>query len=143
MELSLEFFIGAFTVGLFFGGYWFWNKIKKIEDNFYRELTDYQNWCSEDLERTTVELRKHIDTTGAETKHSINDIYNELNDMRNNVQDRIRETEHSMEAEYNDLRSNIDDIRKEFDSRIVGESRNMQRMLNVKLNKSQSVSESV
>lgn len=143
MELNLEFFVGAFTVGLFFGGYWLWHQIKRIEDNLYRELTDYRKWCTDDLERTTIKLRKEIDTSGIQTKHSVEAVYEELNDIRNDVQDRIRETEFSMEAEYNDLKLHMGDIQKEFDSRIIGESRNMQRMLNAKLDKSRSVSESV
>lgn len=143
MELSVEFFVGAFTVGLFFGGYWLLNKIIKIEDNMYRELADNRRWCTEDLHEAMRKLTKDVDASNTDTRGSIDHIYDELDSIRSDMLDRIRESDHTLERNITDLRMELSNIEKEFDSRIIGESRNMQRMLNVKLNRPETVSESV
>jgi chaperonin cofactor prefoldin len=158
------FMLGAGTVGLLFGGYWLWNKMdgihKNLLDTFYtrtddldkrlyelREhstkfnirLTDLEKSTDpsdrriEDLERNVQDQFSDLDRRTEDLERNVQDQYS---DLERNIQDQYREVQLNIENAVNDISTTSDALRKEFDSRITGEVRNIQRMLQRKLEES-------
>jgi hypothetical protein len=63
-------------------------------------------------------------------------VQDQYSDLERNIQDQFREVQLNIENAVNDINTTSDSLRKEFDSRVTGEIRNIQRMLQRKLEES-------
>jgi chaperonin cofactor prefoldin len=151
------FMLGAGTVGLLFGGYWLWNRMdgihKNMLDTFYTRTDDLDKRLYELREHSTkfnirlTDLEKSTDPSDRrieDLERNVNDQFSDLernvqdqySDLERNIQDQFREVQLNIENAVNDISTTSDALRKEFDSRITGEVRNIQRMLQRKLEES-------
>jgi len=130
---SAEFFLGASTVGMVFGGYWLWNNITRHGDKLEKRMDDEARWHSDDLARMRRDLDDAINTSNTAVKEVLARIDTVNSEITRDCLDRFREIDRHIDVQVDDISGQLNDLRQEFNARIIGEARNVQRMVDRKL----------
>jgi len=126
IAINTEFFLGAGAVGVVFGGYWLWNCLTRYRDEMQRRLDQESRFFSNEIQEVhrrlsndLQEVNARIDTTRSEVERD--------------CLDRFREVDRNIEDQVVNVSREVNELRQEFDARIIGEARNVQRMVDRKI----------
>lgn len=123
---NTEFFLGAGTVGVVFGGYWLWNRMTSYRDEMQRRVEQESRFFSNEVQ----ELHSRLNNDLREVNDRIDTTRSE---MERDCLDRFREVDRNIEDQVATISQELTELRQEFDARIIGEARNVQRMVDRKL----------
>jgi hypothetical protein len=119
---STEFFLGASTVGIVFGGYWLRNNITRYYDKLEKRIDNQSRW----IDDREIEIYRILDSHKEE-------VNKRVSEMERDCLDRFKEIDRHIDVQVDDISGQLHDLRQEFDARIIGEARNVQRMVDRKL----------
>jgi len=126
IAINTEFFLGAGTVGIVFGGYWLWNSMTSYRDEMQRRLDQESRFFSNEIQEVHRRLSNDLQEVNAR-------IDTTRSDMERDCLDRFREIDTNIEDQVVNVSREVNELRQEFDARLIGEARNVQRMIDRKL----------
>jgi len=155
---SYEFLFGAGTVGVVFGGYWLWNHLRRMQDRISERIERETEWTERELWKLRDELAKHetslkkleesnnsnflpdvqsaLNSLEQEIENQFQEVQLNTDTLRRDIQDQFREVQSNIDTVMNEMNDANAALRQEFDARVTGEVRNIQRMLHRKLEES-------
>jgi len=126
IAFNTEFFLGAGTVGVVFAGYWLWNSMTSYRDEMQRRLDQESHFFSNEIQDVHRRLSNDLQEVNAR-------IDTTRSDMQRDYLDRFREVDTNIEDQVVNVSREVNELRQEFDARLIGEARNVQRMVDRKL----------
>lgn len=130
---NTEFFLGAGTVGVVFGGYWLWNRMTSYHDEMQRRITATKSYLEQESRFFSNEVQKIHRQLNNDLQEVNDRIDTTRSEMERDCLDRFREVDRNIEDQVATISQELTELRQEFDARIIGEARNVQRMVDRKL----------